>query len=108
MSSHQSFHLHLKQGAILKKIIESLKDIVSTVTITVSKSGLELQAFEKFEAALFRVEFSKKGFSSFKVKKGSSWTVDVANLVKAVNLMKPKDEVSIYMEDREEGSQDSQ
>jgi proliferating cell nuclear antigen len=46
------FEVKFKEAATLKKIIESIKDLVKNVNIDVSNSGISMQAMDSSHVAL--------------------------------------------------------
>ena len=46
------FEAHLEDGSILKRIVESIKDLVTDVNIDVSPQGMTLQAMDSSHVAL--------------------------------------------------------
>jgi proliferating cell nuclear antigen len=46
------FEARLKEASILKKIIEAIKDLVKTVNIDATSSGISMQAMDSSHVAL--------------------------------------------------------
>jgi hypothetical protein len=59
------FEARLSQSGLLKKIIEAIKDIVSTANLDFGPEGLSLQVsdgFSFFKKALKKITFQGNGF----------------------------------------------
>ncbi len=56
------FSCKLYEGIILKKIVESIKDVVNAVNIEVSPDGLQFQAMDLSHVALVTLRLKSDGF----------------------------------------------
>ena len=57
------------EGNILKKLVESIKDVVNNVNIDVSDEGLSFQAMDLSHVALVTLSLKADGFQEYKSHK---------------------------------------
>ena len=60
------FSCKLFEGNILKKIVESIKDVVNVVNIDVAEHGLSFQAMDLSHVALVTLALKSDGFQEYK------------------------------------------
>ena len=60
------FEARLAEGQVLKKIVEAIKDLVKTVNLDASQTGLSMQAMDSSHVALVSFQLDESGFSSFR------------------------------------------
>jgi proliferating cell nuclear antigen len=87
------FEAKLSDGYIFKKIIDSIKDIVDTANIHISKNGLEMQAMDGSHVALVSLKLSKEGFDSFKCDKDQVLGINVKDFSKFMKFVEPNDSI---------------
>lgn len=63
------FQARLEQGIVLKKIVEAIKELVTSVNIDVSSAGLSIQAMDSSHVALVALTLSEAGFAQFRALK---------------------------------------
>ena len=56
------FSCKLYEGNILKKIVESIKDVVNNVNIEVNREGMAFQAMDLSHVALVTLNLKADGF----------------------------------------------
>ena len=56
------FEEKLKEGHILKRIVEAIKDLVNEINLDVTPSGISLQAMDTSHVALVSLSLSSEGF----------------------------------------------
>ena len=56
------FEAKLTEGHILKRIVESIKDLVNEINLDVTPSGISLQAMDTSHVALVSLSLSSEGF----------------------------------------------
>lgn len=76
------FTATVKESLIIKKLIESIKDIVSEINLDVTTTGINLQAMDASHVALVSVTLSSEGFSSYLCDKPLTLGINVSNLWK--------------------------
>jgi proliferating cell nuclear antigen len=76
------FQARLEQGILLKKIIEAIKELVTTVNIDVSGSGLSIQAMDSSHVALVALNLKEDGFQNYRALKNQTLGLNIQNLSK--------------------------
>jgi proliferating cell nuclear antigen len=76
------FKAQLNESILIKKLIESIKDIVSEINLQVSPLGINLQAMDASHVALVSVGLSSEGFSEYRCDKNMNLGIQVSNLWK--------------------------
>lgn len=76
------FEARLTQGSLLKKLVESVKDLVSDGNWEVSSSGLSLQAMDSSHVCLVALEMRADGFEHFRCDRNLSLGIHMANFAK--------------------------
>lgn len=56
------FSCRLFDGNVLKKIVESIKDVVNNVNIEVNREGMSFQAMDLSHVALVTLSLKAEGF----------------------------------------------
>lgn len=60
------FEARLVQGSLLKKIIDSIKDLVSDANFDCSASGFSLQAMDNSHVSLVAMQIKSDGFEHYR------------------------------------------
>lgn len=60
------FQARLLQGNLLKKLIDSIKDLVSEANFDVSEAGIQLQAMDTSHVCLLALLLRGDGFEEFR------------------------------------------
>ena len=60
------FRAKLNKGILFKKLIDSIKDIVSDINLDVSATGISLQAMDSSHVALITLNLSAEGFEEYR------------------------------------------
>lgn len=76
------FYAKLNESSNFKKLIESIKDIVSEINLEISSNGINLQAMDSSHVALVTVNLLSEGFQEFKCDKTMNLGIQVGNLWK--------------------------
>lgn len=76
------FQARLEQGIILKKIVEAMKELVTTVNIDVSSTGLSIQAMDSSHVALVALNLKEEGFQNYRALKNMTLGLNIQNLSK--------------------------
>lgn len=76
------FYAKLNESILMKKLIESIKDIVSEINLEVSPTGINLQAMDASHVALVTVSLSSEGFQDYRCDKTLNLGIQVGNLWK--------------------------
>ena len=76
------FLAKLKESEKIKKLIESIKDIVSEINLECSPTGINLQAMDGSHVALVTVNLNCDGFEEYRCDKIVNLGINVGNLWK--------------------------
>lgn len=76
------FHAKLKEGNLLKKLIESIKDLVTDINLDITGSGISLQAMDSSHVALVTLALNYDGFEDFRCDKQMTIGVNITQLSK--------------------------
>jgi len=93
------FEARLEQGQILKKLVDSIKDLVSKVNIDVDASGMSLQAMDSSHVALVALKLKEDGFSKFRADKPMTLGLDIGNLSKIMKCAGNDDIITMKAEE---------
>lgn len=66
------FEARLAQGSMLKKVIDSIKDLVENGNIECQESGITLQAMDSSHVALVALQLKKDGFEPYRCDRNIS------------------------------------
>lgn len=89
------FEARLVQGAMLKKIVEAIKDLVENANLDCSPSGISLQAMDSSHVSLCALLLRDEGFDHFRCDKNISLGISMANLSKIMKCMGNEDILTI-------------
>ena len=89
------FEAKLSDGSILKRIVESIKDIVNDVNIDISPSGIALQAMDSSHVALVSLSLSQNGFETYRADQSMVLGVNIGNLNKVMKLADNGDSITL-------------
>lgn len=89
------FSCKLYDGNVLKKIVESIKDVVNNVNIEVNREGLSFQAMDVTHVALVTLSLRSEGFQEYKAHKVHSLGIKLQNLHKILKCANPSDIITL-------------
>jgi len=93
------FQARLEQGVILKKIVEAMKELVTSVNIEVSGSGLSIQAMDSSHVALVALNLKEGGFQSYRCLKDMTLGLNIQNLSKIMKCAGNDDIITLKCEE---------
>ena len=93
------FTATLENGNVLKKIVESIKDIVNNVNLEATPSGLSMQAMDPTHVALVGLNLKEEGFKSYRADKNFSLGIKLANLHKLLKCAGNDDIITMSCEE---------
>lgn len=93
------FECRLLQGSILKKIIESIKDLVNEANFDCTANGLSLQAMDSSHVSLVALFLKHDGFQHYRCDKNISLGVSMASMAKLLKIAGNDDIVTLRAED---------
>ncbi|ODQ63950.1 proliferating cell nuclear antigen [Nadsonia fulvescens var. elongata DSM 6958] len=90
----------LEQAALLKRIVDSIRDIVQDCNFECSESGLSLQAMDNSHIALVSLLLGKDGFTDYRCDRSISLGVNVGALTKILKCGGNDDVLTLRAEDK--------
>ena len=93
------FEARLSNGAILKKLIEAIKDLVADVNFDISNDGINLQAMDSSHVALVVLQLRASEFDEFRCDRPQTLGISVGNLAKIMKLAGNDDAVTLRADD---------
>jgi proliferating cell nuclear antigen len=94
------FNAKLSEGILLKKLIESIKDLVSDINLDITASRISLQAMDSSHVALVTLNLSSDGFEEYRCDKNSlTLGLSVANLSKIMKCGGNDDSITLSADD---------
>lgn len=84
---------------ILKKIVESIKDIVNIVNIDASPTGLSFQAMDLSHVALVSLTLRSEGFQSYRADRNIPLGIKLVNLHKILKCADNSDVLTLECDD---------
>ena len=80
------FEARLLQGELLKKIIDSIKDLVTDANFDCSATGFGLQAMDSSHVSLVALLLRADGFEHYRCDRGLSMGMNLANFAKMLKV----------------------
>lgn len=93
------FEARLIQGNILKKLIESIKDLVTDANFECSSTGIELQAMDSSHVSLVSLHLAAEGFDHYRADRSITLGINLANLAKILKCAGSEDVITLKAED---------
>ncbi|XAR65891.1 hypothetical protein NMG60_11011885 [Bertholletia excelsa] len=93
------FELRLVQGTLLKKVMESVKDLVTDANFDCSATGFSLQAMDSSHVALVALLLRSEGFEHYRCDRNISMGMNLANMAKMLKCAGNDDIVTIKADD---------
>lgn len=95
------FHAKLNDGSILKRLIDSLKDLVQEVNLDVQTSGLTIQAMDSSHIALVSLKLLADGFEEYRCDKTMALGIAIQNIAKILKICEAGDSVTLDCDEKE-------
>ncbi len=83
------FEARLNQGDLLKRLIESIKDLVTDANFDCSAAGLSMQGMDASHISLVELLLRADGFEHYRCDRGLSMGMHVGNLAKMLKVRVP-------------------
>jgi len=94
------FEARLQQGSLLKKLIESIRELVNEGNIDVSSSGVSLQAMDTSHVALVSLIMRDEGFEHYRCDRSLSLGLNFASITKVLKCATNDDVITLKAEDQ--------
>jgi len=93
------FEARLEQAGLLKKILESIKDLVTEANFECTSSGISLQAMDSSHVSLVSLLLRADGFEHYRCDRNLSLGINLASMTKILKCASNDDSVTIKAED---------
>merc|ERR1712112_122019 len=94
------FEARLVQGNLLKKVLESLKDLLNEATWDCSDTGIQLQAMDNSHVSLVSVNLRADGFDKFRCDRTLSMGMNLTSMSKILRCAANDDIITIKAQDQ--------
>lgn len=91
--------LRLVQGSLLKKVLESIKDLVNDANFDCSATGFSLQAMDSSHVALVALLLRAEGFEHYRCDRNISMGMNLNNMSKMLKCAGNDDIITIKADD---------
>jgi len=93
------FEARLVQGSVLKKVLESIKDLVTDANFDCSATGYSLQAMDSSHVSLVALLLRSDGFEHYRCDRTMSMGMNLANMAKMLKCAGNDDIVTMKADD---------
>ena len=76
------FEARLVQGSLLKKVLESIKDLVTDANFDCSNNGFALQAMDSSHVSLVALLLRSDGFEHYRCDRNMTMGMNLSNMVR--------------------------
>lgn len=91
--------LRLVQGSLLKKVMESIKDLVNDANFDCSATGFSLQAMDSSHVALVSLLLRSEGFEHYRCDRNISMGMNLNNMSKMLKCAGNDDIITLKADD---------
>lgn len=96
------FEARLTQGAVLKKILDAIKDLVNDANFDCSSTGVTLQAMDSSHVSLVTLQLKSDGFDHYRCDRSLALGINLASMAKMLKCAGNEDTATLKADD--EGS----
>lgn len=93
------FEAKIQQAVLLKRILDSLKDLVLQANLDCSPTGIALQALDQSHVSLVALLLRQEGFESYRCDRSIPLGINIASMTKILKCAGNDDSVTIQAED---------
>ncbi|CAN7993304.1 unnamed protein product [Ixodes hexagonus] len=93
------FEARLVQGALLKKVLEAVKDLINEGTWDCSATGISLQAMDNSHVSLVALNLRSDGFDNFRCDRNLSMGMNLGSMAKILKCAANDDIITIKAQD---------
>jgi proliferating cell nuclear antigen len=90
----------LHPASILKKLLDSIKDLVNDVNFDCNESGISLQAMDSAHVSLISLLLRDSGFQHYRCDRNINLGISLTNLTKIIKAAGPEDEITLQAGER--------
>lgn len=95
------FLARLNQASILKKIVDSIKELVNNVNIDAGPTAISMQAMDPSHVALVSLTLKEQGFQEYRSDGVLTLGIAVQNLAKVLKLADGDDMLTLKAEEQD-------
>jgi len=95
LAATMALEAHLQQAVLLKKVVDSIKDLCKDVNFDCSEKGIQVQSMDSSHVALVSLLLRESAFSEFKCERPTSMGMNVDSLAKILKMCSPNDSLKI-------------
>ncbi|KAJ8669054.1 hypothetical protein QAD02_000313 [Eretmocerus hayati] len=89
------FEARLAQSAILKKVLEAVKDLLNEATFECSDSGIQVQAMDNAHVSLVSLNLRSDGFDKYRCDRNISMGMNIGTMTKILRCASSEDTVTL-------------
>lgn len=89
------FEARLAQGSLLKKVLESIKDLLSDGTWDCNSSGMSLQAMDSSHVSLVSLMLRSDGFDTYRCDRNLSMGINLTSMSKILRCAGNDDAITV-------------
>jgi proliferating cell nuclear antigen len=93
------FEARLLQGSVLKKVLESVKDLVTDANFDCNTTGFSLQAMDSSHVSLVALLLRSDGFEHYRCDRNLSMGMNLANMAKMLKCAGNDDIITMKADD---------
>jgi len=93
------FEAKILEGALLKKIIEAIKDLVTDANLSCKDTGISMQAMDSSHVSLCALNLRADGFNHYRCDKSMTLGINTVNLGKIIKCAGNTDMVTLKAEE---------
>ena len=93
------FYAKLNESILIKKLIDSIKDLVTDINLEVSSKCISLQAMDSSHVALVTMNLSSEGFEEYRCDKSMILGISISNLAKVLRCGGNEDSLTLSCEE---------
>jgi proliferating cell nuclear antigen len=93
------FEATLAEGGMLKKLMESIKDLVSEANFECSSSGIQLQAMDSSHVSLVAMHLRAEGFQDYRADRPVNLGINLLSMAKVLKCATDKDRITLRSDD---------
>ncbi len=93
------FEARLLEGSLLKKVMESIKDLLNEASWDCSGNGMCLQAMDSSHVALVSLMLKSEGFENYRCDRNLSLGINLASMSKILKCASNDDSITIRADD---------
>ena len=93
------FQAKLTEGILLKKLIESIKDLVTDINLEITATGISLQAMDSAHVSLVSLKINETGFEEYRCDKNITLGLNLSDFSKILKMAKSDDTLTLKAEE---------